>query len=191
MPFDQLSVCDSEAISSLYQLYPWLTSRHKINHKLSLIGPSHDEHKSLEEPHSIWAGDCIMGEESRYLPITLSSMTWDILASTFGLLDPTSYWHLKGERIISTCSHNHTHKSWSHWGKLHDITNLLWFTHLKVASRAASSQLETRKYDSSLTSDTWSRSPGLNSVFWWHPLTDELLFLRPNQSLPSQDQSKT
>ena len=52
MPFDQLSVCDSEAISSLYQLYPWLTSRHKINHKLSLIGPSHDEHKSLEEPQS-------------------------------------------------------------------------------------------------------------------------------------------
>ena len=91
LPFDQLSVCDREAISPLYQLYPWLTSRHKINHKLSLIGPSHDEHKSLEEPQSIWAGDCIMGEESRYLPITLSSMTWDILASTFGLLDPTSY----------------------------------------------------------------------------------------------------
>ena len=56
MPFDQLSVCDSEAISSLYQLYPWLTSRHKINHKLSLIGPSHDEHKSLEEPQSISTG---------------------------------------------------------------------------------------------------------------------------------------
>ena len=88
MPVDQLSVCDSEAISSLYQLYPWLTSRHKINHKLSLIGPSHDEHKSLEEPHSIWAGDCIMGEESRYLPITLSSMTWDILAFTFGWYGP-------------------------------------------------------------------------------------------------------
>ena len=56
MPLDQLSVCDSEAISSLYQLYPWLTTRHKINHKLSLIGPSHDEHKSLEEPKSISTG---------------------------------------------------------------------------------------------------------------------------------------
>ena len=52
-PYLTRKACDSEAISSLYRLFPWLTSRHKINHKLSLIGPGHDGHKSHEEPLSV------------------------------------------------------------------------------------------------------------------------------------------